>query len=81
MEGIGKTVFVTGGAGYIGSYCIVSLLNAGYSVIVIDSFANRYISFQCLKAFLYMYYRKQLFLVYPVMWTEECHQVCSGWKK
>ena len=37
----GKTVFVTGGAGYIGSHCLVDLLNAGYQVIAIDNFANR----------------------------------------
>ncbi|GLH06219.1 UDP-glucose 4-epimerase, partial [Gryllus bimaculatus] len=35
-----KTVFVTGGAGYIGSHCIVELLDAGYDVIAIDNFAN-----------------------------------------
>lgn len=39
MPGI-KTVFVTGGAGYIGSHCIVELLNANYVVIVVDNFAN-----------------------------------------
>ncbi|EFA06422.2 putative UDP-glucose 4-epimerase-like Protein [Tribolium castaneum] len=35
-----STVFVTGGAGYIGSHCIVELLNAGYEVIVVDNFVN-----------------------------------------
>ncbi|XP_063242781.1 UDP-glucose 4-epimerase-like isoform X2 [Bacillus rossius redtenbacheri] len=35
-----KTVFVTGGAGYIGSHCIVELLEAGYDVVAIDNFAN-----------------------------------------
>jgi len=36
----GKTVFVTGGAGYIGSHCLVELINAGYEVIAIDNFVN-----------------------------------------
>ncbi|GAB0092413.1 UDP-glucose 4-epimerase [Sergentomyia squamirostris] len=36
----GKTVLVTGGAGYIGSHCIVSLQEAGYEVIALDNFAN-----------------------------------------
>ncbi|XP_067003191.1 UDP-glucose 4-epimerase isoform X2 [Anabrus simplex] len=35
-----KTVFVTGGAGYIGSHCIVELLEAGYDVIAVDNFTN-----------------------------------------
>ncbi|KAJ9577655.1 hypothetical protein L9F63_005735, partial [Diploptera punctata] len=35
-----NTVFVTGGAGYIGSHCIVELLEAGYQVIAVDNFAN-----------------------------------------
>ena len=35
-----KCVFVTGGAGYIGSHCCVELLNAGYDVVAIDNFAN-----------------------------------------
>lgn len=35
-----QTVFVTGGAGYIGSHCIVELLNAGYDVIAVDNFCN-----------------------------------------
>lgn len=35
-----KTVFVTGGAGYIGSHTIVELLNANYDVIVVDNFTN-----------------------------------------
>lgn len=35
-----ENVFVTGGAGYIGSHCIVELLNAGYQVIAVDNFAN-----------------------------------------
>lgn len=35
-----KTVFVTGGAGYIGSHCIVELLQAGYNVVAVDNFTN-----------------------------------------
>jgi len=34
------TIFVTGGAGYIGSHTIVELLNQGYDVIVVDNFSN-----------------------------------------
>ncbi|XP_014209809.1 UDP-glucose 4-epimerase-like [Copidosoma floridanum] len=35
-----KTIFVTGGAGYIGSHCIIELLESGYDVVAIDNFAN-----------------------------------------
>lgn len=34
------TVFVTGGAGYIGSHCIIELIEAGFEVVAIDNFAN-----------------------------------------
>ncbi len=33
-------IFVTGGAGYIGSHTCVELLNAGYQVTVFDNFSN-----------------------------------------
>lgn len=33
-------VFVTGGAGYIGSHTCVELLNAGHDVIIFDNFTN-----------------------------------------
>ncbi|XP_064108312.1 UDP-glucose 4-epimerase-like isoform X1 [Macrobrachium nipponense] len=35
-----KTVFVTGGTGYIGSHCILELLNEGYEVVTIDNLTN-----------------------------------------
>ncbi|XP_003744276.1 UDP-glucose 4-epimerase [Galendromus occidentalis] len=35
-----KTVFVTGGAGFIGSHTVIELLNADYDVVVVDNFAN-----------------------------------------
>jgi UDP-glucose 4-epimerase len=35
-----KTVLVTGGAGYIGSHACVELLQAGYSVVVVDNLEN-----------------------------------------
>lgn len=35
-----KTVLVTGGAGYIGSHTTVELLQAGYSVVILDNLCN-----------------------------------------
>ncbi|XP_064028966.1 UDP-glucose 4-epimerase isoform X1 [Pogoniulus pusillus] len=35
-----EKILVTGGAGYIGSHCVLELLQAGYSPVVIDNFHN-----------------------------------------
>jgi len=35
-----ETILVTGGAGYIGSHCVLELLSSGYNVIVIDNLKN-----------------------------------------
>ena len=35
-----KNIFITGGAGYIGSHCIFSLVKNGYRPIIIDNFCN-----------------------------------------
>ena len=35
-----KKILVTGGAGYIGSHTCVSLIEAGYSVVIVDDFSN-----------------------------------------
>lgn len=35
-----ETILVTGGAGYIGSHCVLELLQAGYEPVVIDNFHN-----------------------------------------
>ncbi|XP_068607928.1 UDP-glucose 4-epimerase isoform X2 [Brachionichthys hirsutus] len=35
-----EQVLVTGGGGYIGSQCVVELLEAGYQPIVVDNFSN-----------------------------------------
>jgi UDP-glucose 4-epimerase len=37
---VGKTILVTGGAGYIGSHTCLELLNAGYDVVVVDNLDN-----------------------------------------
>ncbi|OQV23358.1 UDP-glucose 4-epimerase [Hypsibius exemplaris] len=36
----GRVVLVTGGAGYVGSHCILELLHAGFEVVAVDNFAN-----------------------------------------
>ena len=33
-------VLVTGGAGYIGSHCIIALLDAGYDVVIFDNYST-----------------------------------------
>ncbi|MBR6911020.1 MAG: UDP-glucose 4-epimerase GalE [Candidatus Methanomethylophilaceae archaeon] len=33
-------VLVTGGAGYIGSHCVIALLDAGYDVVIFDNFST-----------------------------------------
>ena len=35
-----RLVLVTGGGGFIGSHCIVELLNEGFSVLAIDNWSN-----------------------------------------
>ena len=35
-----KNIFVTGGAGYIGSHCVVSLIENGFTPIILDNFSN-----------------------------------------
>lgn len=36
------TVLVTGGAGFIGSHCVVELIKEGFECIVLDNFSNSY---------------------------------------
>ena len=40
MPGAGQTILVTGGGGYIGSHCILQLLQEDFNVIVVDNFVN-----------------------------------------
>jgi UDP-glucose 4-epimerase len=35
-----KIILITGGAGYIGSHCVISLVKKGYKPIIIDNFSN-----------------------------------------
>ena len=37
-----KNIFITGGAGYIGSHCAISLINNGYTPIIIDNLTNSF---------------------------------------
>lgn len=37
-----KTVLVTGGCGYIGSHCVVQLIESGYNPVIYDDFSNSY---------------------------------------
>ncbi len=38
-----KTVLVTGGAGYIGSHCVLALLENGYEVVIFDNLSTGHI--------------------------------------
>ena len=35
-----KKIFITGGAGYIGSHCVIALLKNGFTPIILDNFSN-----------------------------------------
>jgi UDP-glucose 4-epimerase len=35
-----RKILVTGGAGYIGSHCVVSLIESGFEVFILDNFSN-----------------------------------------
>jgi UDP-glucose 4-epimerase len=37
-----KNIFITGGAGYIGSHCVISLVKNGYNPLILDNFLNSY---------------------------------------
>ena len=33
-------ILVTGGAGYVGSHCVIQILEAGYNVVIVDNLSN-----------------------------------------
>ena len=35
-----RLVLVTGGAGYIGSHCVIELFKAGFDVLIVDNLFN-----------------------------------------
>ena len=39
-EKMAEKVLVTGGGGYIGSHCVLELIEAGYKPVVVDNFSN-----------------------------------------
>ena len=39
-----KKIIITGGAGYIGSHCVLSLVKNGYKPIILDNFSNSQLS-------------------------------------
>ncbi len=40
MSGEGKTVLVTGAAGYVATHCIVELLEVGFDIVGFDNYSN-----------------------------------------
>lgn len=46
-----EKILVTGGAGYIGSHCVLELVEAGYVPVVIDNFHNAIRGTQSLHPF------------------------------
>ena len=66
-----KCVFVTGGAGYIGSHCCVELLNAGYDVVAIDNFANSRCAGVRSLAIMFCEVRKQRLIRFPSLSVEQ----------
>ena len=40
MSGSGKTVFVTGGGGYVASHSIIEFLKEDFNVVAVDNFVN-----------------------------------------
>ena len=41
-------VLVTGGAGYVGSHCVIEILSSGYNVVIIDNLSNASRGLHCL---------------------------------
>ena len=35
-----RNIFITGGAGYIGSHCVIALSKSSYRPIILDNFSN-----------------------------------------
>lgn len=75
-------ILVTGGLGYIGSHCVVALLEIGYNVIVIDNLSNSstdtLISINQITSKVPIYYNidindinslKQIFIRHDIYWV------------
>ena len=61
MPGAGRTILVTGGGGYIGSHCILQLLQEDFNVIVVDNFVNS-IKGKKIANFFFQFFNESFFL-------------------
>ena len=84
-----KNVFITGGAGFIGSHCVVSLVENGYNPIILDNFSNSHRDvikkieiIKNKKIFFYNVDLRDKKKLNSIFKKHQCHSVvhCAGFK-